>query len=53
MCSVIEIRSCFTGNTRPVTPVKTNGGKSCKMKERDCDIDKGNISMVICDTDIP
>ena len=45
--------SCSTSGTRRVNPVKKTGNKSWMRKGPGSAYDKWNISVVICDTDIP
>ena len=56
MCSGRVSSSCSTNDTLPVCYSCHKSGKTsstCMRKEPDCDYDKRNISVVICDTDIP
>ena len=50
-CSRSVSSSCSTGGTRHVTFV-TSRWMSCMRKGPDCDYNKRNISVLICDTDI-
>ena len=53
-CSGMESSSCFTSGTRYVSRFQNLMTRHEKKKNgRDCDNDKRNISVIICDTELP